>query len=265
MKSNSGTKTGKLTKLTRLEEEVSRLSEQLKADKQTISLLKKSLTERDLKIHELELKLDYAQQALLKKTTFTIHQCREQIKNGIDEKIINPALAQIQQQIGVIQGIAHEAKNLISKKKMLLHENIHAVSYRVHQCPDQALGYFEKAVIEPTRSWLGLIDNHVKTSRDRVEQKIICPGKEWYSKITDVALALPTQTQIVFQVWLAEPVMQKIEALPVMGNELAAHANKLLNNLFAQSKSLMQQGVTHTVDAIKKSPFWDGKHKIEAA
>lgn len=67
MKSDNSTKTGKLAKLTQLEAEVAKLSEQLKTNKKTIVLLKKSLTERDLKIHELESKLIYAQQSLLKK------------------------------------------------------------------------------------------------------------------------------------------------------------------------------------------------------
>ncbi len=265
MKSGNSTKTGKLAKLTQLEKEVAKLSEQLKADKQTISLLKESLIERDLKIHELESRLNYAQQSLLKKATFTIHQCRDQIKSGIDEKIINPALAQIQQQIEVVQGIVHEPKALITKKKMLLHENIYTASNKVHQYPDQALRYFEAAVIEPARSWLGLVDNSVKNGSDLVEQKIIRPAKLWCDKIIVVVLALPTQSQVTFQVGVAEPVMQKIEALPVIGKELVGNADKLLNNLIAQLKSGMKRGLTDAVDAIKKSPFWDGKRKMEAA
>ncbi len=144
MASDNGTKTSKLAKLTQLEAEVAKLSEQLKANKKTILLLKQSLTERDLRIHELESKLVYAQQSLLEKAIFTIQQCRNQIIIGLDEKIINPAFAQIQQQIEVIQDIVSEAKDLISKKKMLIHENINATSNLVHQCPDQAVRYFEK-------------------------------------------------------------------------------------------------------------------------
>lgn len=267
MGSNNGTKTGKLAKLTQLEAEVTKLSEQLKANKKTILLLKQSLTERDLRIHELESKLIYAQQSLLKKATFTIHQCRDQIKNGIDEKIINPALAQIQQQIEVIQGIVHEAKDLISKKKMLIHENINATSNRVHQCPDQAVRYFETLVVEPARSLVNeaviLIDSNVKNGQDLVEQKIIYPGKVWYDKIVVVALALPTQSKVLFQVWLAEPLMQKMETLPVLGKELGANAEVLLKGLISQLKSGAEQGLENAVDAIKKSPFWDGKGKIE--
>ena len=269
MASDNGTKTGKLAKLTQLEAEVAKLSEQLKKNKKTIVSLKKSLTERDLKIHELESKLVYAQQSLLKKTIFTIHQCRDQIKNGIDEKIINPALAQIQQQIEVIQGIVYEAKDFISKKKLLIHENIHTTSNIVHQCPDQAIMYFEKWVVEPARLMISevveLIDNNVKNSRSQVEQKIIYPCKLWYDKIAIVAQALPMQSQVIFQVWLAAPVMQKIEALPVIGKELGANAEALLKHLIDQLKSGVEQGFEKTVEAIKKSSFWDGKRKMEAA
>lgn len=267
MASDNGTKTGKLAKLTQLENEVAKLSEQLQANKKTISLLKKSITERDLKIHELESKLVYAQQSLLKKTTITIHQCRDQIKSGLDEKIINPALTQIQQQIDVIQGIVCEAKDFISKKKLLIHENINATSNRVHQCPDQAIRYFEKWVVEPSRllvnEAVGLIDNNVKTGRDLVEQKVIYPGKVWYDKIVVVALALPTQSQAMFQVWLVEPVMQKLVAIPVLGEALRTNADGLLKSLIGRLKSGVEEGLANIVDAVKKSSFWDGKRKME--
>lgn len=267
MASDNGTKTGKLARLTQLEAEVAKLSEQLKANKKTILLLKKSLAERDLKIHELESKLMYAQHSLLQKAMFTINQCRDQVKNGIDEKIVNPAFAQIQQQIDVIQGIIHEAKEIISKKKMLVHENINATTNMVHQCPDQAIRYFEKWVVEPARLLVndtsGLIDSNVKNSRELVEQKIIYPGKEWYDKIAMAALALPTQGQVIFQVWVAEPAMQKIEALPVIGKELGSNAEMLLKGLVKQLKSGAEQAFENAVDAIKKSQFWDGKRKTE--
>ncbi|WP_340121674.1 hypothetical protein [Methylobacter svalbardensis] len=269
MVSNNGAKTGKLAKLTQLEAELTKLSEQVKSNKKTIILLKKSLTERDLKIHELESKLIYAQQSLLKKATFTIHQCRDQIKNGIDEKIINPVLSQIQQQIEVIQGIVYEAKDLINKKKVLIQENINATSNLVHQCPDQAVRYFERTVVEPARSLVTevveLVDSKVKTGQDLVVQKIIYPGKVWYDNIVAVAQALPTQSQVIFQVWLAEPVMQKVKALPVIGKELGVHADLILKSLMGRLKSGAEQGLAYTVDAIKKSPFWDGKRNIEAA
>ncbi len=267
MGSDNGSKKGRLSKLTQLENEVARLSEQLKANTDTISLLKKSLTERDLKIQELESKLIYAQQSLLKKATFTIHQCRDQIKNGIDERVINPALAQIQQQIDVIQGIVHEAKDLISKKKMLIQENISATSNRVQQCPDQAIRYFEKWVVEPARLLVELVDNNVRNNRDLVEQKIIYPGKLWFDKTVVATLALPTQSQVIFQVWLEEPVMRKIEALSVVGNELRVHAHidVLLKSLIRRLKSGAEQGLANTVDAIKKSSFWDGKRNMGVA
>lgn len=265
MGSDNGAKTGRLAKLTQLEKEVAKLSEQLKENKKTISLLKKSLAERDLRIHELESKLIYAQQSLLKKTIFTIHQCRDQIKNGIDEKIINPALTQIQQQIEVIQGVVYEAKDLISKKKLLIHENIQTTSNIVHQCPDYAIRYFEKWVVEPSRRVVELADGNVKNGRERVEQKIIYPGKLWYDKAVATALSLPTECQVIFQVWLAEPAMQKLEALVGLRKELRVNADVLLKGLIGQLKSRAEQGLENAVEAVKKSQFWDGKRKMEVA
>lgn len=268
MGSDKNSKKGRLSKLTQLENEVAKLSEQLSTDKQTIRLLKESLAERDLKIHELESKLIYAQQSLLKKTVFTIHQCREQIKNGIDEKILNPALTQIQQQIEVIQGIVYEAKELIGKKKLLINNNINATSNKIHQCPDQAIMYFEIRVIEPVRllinETMGLVDHNVKNSRALIEQKVIYPSKLWYDKAILVVQELPVRSQVMVQIWLTGPVIQKIEALPGMGNEFRANIETLLKNLINQLKSGAEQGAANTVEAIKKSPFWDGKRNMEA-
>jgi len=66
-------------------------------------------------------------------------------------------------------------------------------------------------------------------------------------------------------VWLADPAMKQIEALPVIGKELGANADALLKRLIEQLKSGAEQGFEHAVDAVKKSPFWDGKRKMEAA
>jgi hypothetical protein len=269
MGSDNGAKTAKLVRLTQLENEVAKLSEQLKTNKQSIILLKKTLTERDLRIQELESKLIYAQQSLLKKAIFTIHQCRDQIKNGIDEKVINPGLTQIQQQIEVIRSIIHEAKELVSKKKMLIQENINVTSNIVHQCPDQAIRYFEKMIVEPSRILVndvsGLIDSNVKVGQDLVTQKIIYPGKMCYDTILVVVSSLPTQGRAIFQMWVVEPTKNKLHALPVIGKELQANASVLLIGVIAQLKSRTEQGFENTVEAIKKSPFWDGKHKMEAA
>ncbi len=269
MVSDSGTKTSKLSKLTQMEAMVTKLSEQLAASKKTILMLKQKLTERDLKIHELESKLAYAQQSLLEKAIHNIHQCRNQILIGIDEKIINPTLAQIEQQIEVIHGIVHEAKDLISKKKILIHENINATSSLVHQCPDQAIRYFEKSVVEPARSLVNevvdVIDNNVRSGRDIVEHEIIYPGKVWYDKIVVFTRALPTQGKVLFQVWVEEPVMHKVETLPGIGKGLGANAEVLLKGLVGQLKTGAEQGMNNAIDAIKKSQFWDGKRKTGVA
>lgn len=269
MASKNSSKTVKLAKLTQLEAEVATLSEQLRENKKTIVLLKESLAERDSRIHELESKLAYAQQSLLKKTVSTIHQCRDLIKNGIDEKVVSPALTQIQQQIEVIRGIVFEARNLISSKKMLIHENINTTSDLVHQCPDQAIRYFEKWIVEPARLVVNdvvrLVDDNVKNGQDLVEQKIIYPGKFYYERIVDTVLALPAQAQANFYAWVADPAIQKIETLPAIRKELGANAEALLMRLIEQLKSAVEQGFEKTADAIKNSSFWDGKRKMEAA
>jgi len=257
MESKSSNKTGNLTKLTQLEDQVAKLSVQLQSNKKTISLLKESLVERDAQIHELEAKLAYAQQSLLKKAIHKINQCREQIKNGIDE--ITPYLLQIQQQIEVIQGIVLESKDLISRKKMAIHENIHATSNKVQQCPDQAVKFFKKTVdgfanfLVNDVAWI--IGNNLKIVQYSVEQKI----KVFFNKIVVAGRALPSYGQVVFQVWVIDPVMRKMDALPVSRKHFDVVV--LLNKLISQLRNVVEQSLTNIAESVKKSSFWDGKSK----
>ena len=108
-----------------------------------------------------------------------------------------------------------------------------------------------------------LVDNNVRSGRDIVEHEIIYPGKVWYDKIVVITRALPTQAKVIFQVWVEEPLKQKIETLPAIGKELGANAEALLRGLIGQVKSCAEQGMESAVDAIKKSQFWDGKSKTE--
>jgi hypothetical protein len=109
-----------------------------------------------------------------------------------------------------------------------------------------------------------LADSNIKASQDIVGQKIITPGKLWYDKIMQFALELPTQTQVIIQIW-AEPAIQKVESLPVIKKQLAANADAFLKNWRHQLKAAVEQSWANTIDAVKKSQFWDGKRKVEAA
>jgi hypothetical protein len=192
--------------LTRLEDQVSTLSFQLESNRETISILKQFLTERDLKIYELESKskLIFAQKSLLTKAMDKIYQCRHQIKNGINETLIKPYLAKIQEQIETIHNFIEESKVFITRKKRLIYEHIHTTTERVNKCPDQARNYFEKIVLNPVHlivnEAVGLAYSDLKTASDLVEQGIINPGKALYEEIVTVAFALLSQSQVILQV-----------------------------------------------------------------
>lgn len=261
MESKSSNKTGNLTKLTQLEGQVAKLSVQLQSNKKTISLLKESLVERDAQIHELEAKLAYAQQSLLKKTIHKINQCREQIKNGIEE--ITPYLLQIQQQIEAIQDIVLESRDLISRKKMLIHESIHVTSDIVQQCPDQVVKFLKKTTdgfinfLVNDVAWV--IGNNLKIIRYSAEQKI----KVFFNKIVVAGRALPSYGQVVFQVRVIDPAMRKMGASPLSRKHF--DVGVLLNKLISQLRNVVEQSLTDIAESIKKSSFWDGKSKDSGA
>lgn len=117
MVSNKGAGSSDLSvKLNQLEDKVATLTNQIKVDKQTISELTQLITERDAQIQELDLKLGYAQQSLLTKAANKIQECRNQLKTGIDERVINPTITQIQQNIKIAQEFADETKAILLEK-----------------------------------------------------------------------------------------------------------------------------------------------------
>jgi hypothetical protein len=67
----------------------------------------------------------------------------------------------------------------------------------------------------------------------------------------------------MFQVWVVEPVMRKMGASSVSGKHFDLAA--LLNKLISQLRNVAGQGLTYIAEGVKKSPFWDGKRKAEAA
>lgn len=258
---------GLLTKLTRLEDQVSTLSMELASSKEAISLLTQSLTERDSQIYELESKLAAAQNAQLKTTVSWIDRCKGQIKNGVDEKIINPALAKIRRRIEAMQQLVYEARDVINKKIAVIHENIQTHSALVKQWPEQARLYFEQAVVEPINllmhETLGSAYSYLKAVRDLVEQKILYPCKVIYEETVVAVLALPAQSRIILRIWLVDPALQKVDMLPDLGRKFYCYALAWLKKSIDQLKALINQGVEYLAEAVKSSSFWNGNNKIE--
>ncbi|MGZ8162617.1 MAG: hypothetical protein ACXWTL_06395 [Methylobacter sp.] len=260
-------KSNLLAKLTQLEEQVSTLSFQVESNRETISILQQSLTERELQIYELESKLIFAQKSLLTKARDKIYHCRHQLENGINETLIKPYLAKIQQQIETIHNFIEESRISINRKKRLIHEHIHTTTAIVNKCPDQARNYFEKAVLNPVHliltDGLGLAYSNLKTAGDLIEQGFINPGKALYKEIVTAVFALPSQSQVILQVWLVDPAIQQISTVSDRGKQLFSNAIPWLKSSILQLKESLRQGRGYIAEQVKQSSFWDGKHKIE--
>lgn len=269
MENNTANTSDLLVKLTRLEDQVSTLSSQLELSKATISRLHQSLSDRDLQISELQTKLTIAQNSLQKTTIDKIVQCRELIKKGIDGKLVNPILTQIGKYLEVIEGLVAEARAFINSKKEQLHDHINSTSNLMHQGPGHALVYFEKNVVEPVNSIvkkaLLSADNNYKIGRDWLEQELVEPGKVLFDRIVYVARELPLDARLVFQTRVLDPALTYIDKLPAVINNLGEDGATKLKQLIAQIGRAIQKCLDYIEEHIKKSSFWDGKHRMQAA
>lgn len=257
-----------LAEISRLEDHVSKLSSQMESHHETIRLLQQSLTDRDLRIHELESSLVITPKFLLQNTLDKIHQCKTQIKNGIDEKIINPVIAQIRQQIQFVQHLADESKDFINKSKQIIQHNIDASTQAINKSPNQARSYIEKNIVEPILSLIHqvieTVNSHIKTSHQLMVQKIILPFTSFYEQSIEAVLALPSQSHILFQVWAVEPVRHTLHQLTDSGSSLPDNLVNGLKHLLARLINFIGYLIDILVEQVKKSPFWDGKRNIEA-
>jgi hypothetical protein len=258
-----------LEKLTRLEDQVSMLSKELASSKETINLLKLSLTERDSQIYELEAKLTAAQNTQLKTTANWIERCRQQIKNGVDEKYIQPTFAKIRQRIETMQRLVYETKDLINQKVTVIQANIHNYAALIKQWPEQARLYFEQGVVEPVSALIhettALAYSYLKTIRELIEQKVLYPCKIKYDKATVAILALPSQSRVIFQAWLLDPARRQMAMLPELGLKLSSNALALLRKSINQLRALIDRAFELIGNMIKNSSFWDGNRPMEAA
>jgi hypothetical protein len=265
--SNNGAGADLSVKLNRLEDKVAKLTDQINANKQTINELNVFISQRDAQINALELKLGYAQQSLLEKAAHKIQECRVQIKTGMDEKVINPTLSQIQQHIKTAQEFVDEAKSILLQKKTLVDNTILTTKDKVVQCPEQAKVYVEKAIIAPTQAiinqTLGSISSQAKTTRNLVEDKAVYPGKVMFDELVTTAQNLPDKVMAVFKSELIDPLNKANgKATSVVKTIYPDTLNKL-NNITGCMGDIVNQALAEIVDVVKKSPFWDGKNKLK--
>jgi hypothetical protein len=190
------------------------------------------------------------------------------MKDGIDEKIINPVLAQIRQHLQFVQHLTEVSKDFISKSTQVIQQNIETTTELVNKSPKQARFYIEKNIIEPILTLMHqaieITNRYIKTTQNLMVQKIILPSQSIYDHGIEAVLALPSQSQIIFQVWIAEPALQSMQGLSDFGHRLSDDSMTELKNLLIRIKNFIDQGLAAIAEQVKKSPFWDGKRSTES-
>lgn len=270
MVSNNGVDTSDLAaKLNRLEIQVGKLTAQIKTNKQTINELKLFISQRDTQIQELELKLGYAQQSLLEKAVNKIDQCRTQIKIGIDEKVINPTISQIQQHVKTAQELVNEAKAVLIEKKAFVDNRILFARDKVVRCPEQAKLYVERSVITPAQALYNQtvesIGSQARTTRNLVEDKAIYPGKVLFSQIASTTQSLPDKFMDLLQAQVIEPVTQANKKAASVANTIYPDTVDFIIKKTDCIGDIFHQALSEIANQVKKSQFWDGKNKVKAS
>jgi hypothetical protein len=270
MESNGGTaQSDLLVKLNRLEDQVSTLTMQLELNKETIAFLKTTLAERDAYIGELETQLAAAQRELEKSTLDKIYELRRQIKSGIDEKMVRPVLGEIRRNIDLLQGFVDQSREVIKQKRRLLRENTQATVNLIQSCPDQAVHYFERTILEPTRFAMHHLSQQAAIRYaaviQQVQEEILKPGVRNYDRLAHFAKELPSDISVLFQMRVVDPLLAFIGTIPQATEELGGTSKAQIKQLIGYNRKLIREFIEFLTKEIKKSPFWDGKNRIASA
>jgi hypothetical protein len=264
--SKNGTGIGELSvKLNQLEDKVSKLNEQIKTNKQTISELKLVIAQRDEHILDLEARLAYAQRSLIEKATQKIEECRSLIKTGMDENIIHPAVAQIQQQVKTAQTFVDETLALLLEKKAQLDNAILSTKDKVVQCPRQAKTYLEKSLLTPSQTFVKqTLDNlnaQANTTKALIEDKVLYPGKVMLDVYVRIAENLPDKALVLLDTQIIGPANHAYRKASTVTQSIYPNTLALYEKTSGRLVDTLKQSQAEIAHKIKKSPFWDGKNK----
>lgn len=266
MASKNGAGTADLSaKLNRLEDQVVNLTAQIKTNKQEISELKLIISHRDSQIQALELKLGYAQKSLLEQAIGKIQDCREQLRTGMDEKIITPTVTQIQQHIKTVQEFVGEAKEILIEKKSWVDQLILTAKETIVEYPELAKIYIEKSIILPVlalfNQTLDTVSNQAITTRNLVEDRAIYPSKVLLEDILNKLQDLPD----VVKAQMIAPLLEANKKATSVAADIYPNTLDYINKKLMLISDIVNQALFEIADQVKKSPFWDGKNKINPA
>ena len=270
MVSKNGTGTNDLSvKLNQLEDKVIKLTAQIKENKQTITELKLTIAQRDIQISELEAKLGYAQQSLIEKAAQKIQECRTQIKSGLDERLVNPTVSQIQQQLKTAQAFVDETKTLILAKKAQLDSNILIAKDKVLQSPGQAKSYIEKSLVSPAQMLftkaLDNVNQQIKATHETVADKVLYPGKVMLDDMFDTVQALPGKTIAFLETQVIEPLGKAKQKATEVQATAIPNSFAAIEKTTSRIIDVIKQAQFEIGSQIKKSPFWNGKDRLGAS
>ena len=244
-----------LTKLARLEDQVSVLSAELAFKDESINTLNQSLSSRQTQISELEAALVIAQQTLIIKTKERIENLKQRIQSQMYDKALTPALEQIQQQVETLKKFIHDSKDFMNKKIHLLNSNIHSTSEMLQQWPAKTREHLEKNVVEKQKAYINelvaKLNEYLQITLNLAEQKVIIPASSLYADTLATAKNVPGQFKDIYQNKLYYPAVSLVEEIYdyfkdlflIVKNLIIAVAYKLVDMVkmwLEQLKALVQ-------------------------
>jgi hypothetical protein len=245
------------------ESQLHRLSDDLKKQRAAIDELNKTMTAQQANIADLEKDLVEARKSTMEKTLERAQQLPYEIKERIDERLVNPVRERIHETTEKVQQIPRQAKRNIddrvlnpAKKQVHdLKEQAHELSKMVQELPHQAKVTLDERLVNPARTQVYQVSNKLSKAphelKERLDRQVIHPVQNQIHHAAEMVQAFPHQAKVRFDEVAIRPAtaqIKRIKEITILQSQQAIDSfnNRLIQPVMAGAATLSAK--------VKRSP-----------
>lgn len=248
-----------LGQLTKLEQQVSALSSEIRAKSETIEILERSLNEKQLHISELEAALRVAQQSMLDLAWDNVQHYQQQIRAGISRSLTDPKFAQFTKLLELIRSFPTLSRQFIEIR--IVNPGRHFVpvaSKNIDAVKGDSTWYYQntlKIIISKYRLSLerikALFALFIEETQNFVDQKVLWPIRNACDDVNEILHEAPAEARFLLKEKVVKPLWQYFWSLSVRFSKVQIEVQSLTSNIRRSLQPLLSRWYDIVTGKIK--------------
>ena len=245
------------------ESRLRRLFDDMEKQQAAIDELKKTTATQQTDIVELEKDLIEARKSTIEKTLERAQQLPHEVKERIDEQLVNPVRQRIHETTEKVQQIPQQAKQNIDDRVIIparkqvhdLKEQAHELSQMVQELPHQAKANLDERLVNPARAQVYQVSNSIRKAphelKERLDRQVIHPVQDQIHHAAERVQAFPHQAKIRFDKVAIRPATAQIKRIKEIAVLQSRQAIDSFNHRLIQP---VMAGVSSLSAKVRNSP-----------